>query len=268
MSYKDIIYEKSGRAATITLNRPARLNAIHMPMTVEMREAFLDADADDAVRAIILTGAGHAFCAGADVATMRKPPADLQQQLAQIVVPGAREDYQGRFSFMLALRKPVIAAINGVCVGAGFTMALYSDIRIAARSARLGTVFIRRSLPGEQGTTWILQRLIGVSRMMDLLLTGRLIDAQEALQSGLLSRVVDDAEVLAQAREIAEGIADNCPPLAVAEAKRMAYANMFGGLADAIREDNAAIARLGRTQDFKEALKAFLEKRKPEFSGQ
>ena len=275
MDFADIIYDKSERIATITMNRPDKMNAWTPRMGAEMRTAMLDAERDDNVRAIILTGAGRAYCAGADMgnlseisagrasATAGAPAAPAQDDFLK----GERADYHTPYSWMLALKTPVIGAINGACVGLGFTYSLYQDIRIASDKARFGLIFTQRGLAIEHGSSWMLPRIVGLVRATELAVTGRLIDANEALAIGLVNRVVPGDKLIETAREVATHIAQKCSPLGVAQAKRMIYQHLFTDLATAIREDDAAMTMMTRSEDFKEGVKAFIEKRAPQFKG-
>lgn len=270
MNFSDILYDKSDRIATITLNRPEKLNAWTRRMGDEAREAMLDADRDDDVRAIVVTGAGRAYCAGADMELLAKisrgeESATRTDERTSPSDVGA--NYRGRFSYMLALRKPVIGAINGACVGIGLTSSLYFDMRIASETARIGLIFVRRGLAIEHGSSWMLTRLVGVPTALDLALTGRLVDAQEALAMGLVSRVLPAEKLLSTVREIAGEIATKCAPLGVAQAKRMIYDHLFTDLATAIREDDQATELVGGSEDFKEGVAAFMEKRSARFRG-
>src|SRR6266852_3233667 len=217
MAYKDLLYDKSERVATITFNRPDRMNAWTRRMDGELREAMLDAENDPGVGAVIVTGAGRAYCAGADLGGLSKI-ADGSES----VDDGRRAEgefdeklgpnFRGRFSWLLALHKPVIAAINGACVGMGFTHSLYFDIRIASERARMGLIFVRRGLGIEHGASWLLPRIVGLSNALDLALSGRLLDAEEALRIGLVSRVVAHEQLMPTALEMAGEIATNCSP--------------------------------------------------------
>jgi enoyl-CoA hydratase/carnithine racemase len=275
MDFTDIIYEKSERIATVTFNRPDKMNAWTPRMGAEMRTAMLDAERDDNVRAIILTGAGRAYCAGADMgslseisagrasATGAPAPAAAEDDFLK----GERADYRTPYSWMLALKKPVIGAINGACVGLGFTYSLYQDIRIASDKARFGLIFTQRGLAIEHGSSWMLPRIVGLVRATELAVTGRLIDANEALAIGLVNRVVPGEKLMETAREVATHIAQKCSPLGVAQAKRMIYQHLFTDLATAIKEDDASMTMMTRSEDFKEGVKAFIEKRSPQFKG-
>jgi enoyl-CoA hydratase/carnithine racemase len=273
MDFSDIIYDKADRIATVTMNRPDRMNAWTAKMGAEMRQAMLDADRDDNIGAIILTGAGRAYCAGADMgglseisqgrATAGAAVAATQDDLPQ----DARPDYRTPYSWMMALKKPVIGAINGACVGLGFTYSLYQDIRIASDKARMGLIFVQRGLAIEHGSSWMLPRIIGVTRAMELAITGRLVDAQEALAIGLVNRVVPHDKLMETAREVAGQIAQKCSPLGVTHAKKLIWNHQFTDLATAIKEDDASMQAMTKSEDFAEGVKAFIEKRSPRFKG-
>ncbi len=273
MQFGEIIYEKSDRIATITLNRPDRMNAWTRTMEGELRAAMTDADRDDDIRAVIVTGAGKAYCAGADMGALTRL-AEGTDSFAPGESAGeggppemVRADLRGRFSYLLGLRKPLIAAINGACVGLGFTTSLYYDVRIASERARMGLIFVRRGLAIEHGSSWMLPRIVGVANAIDLAITGRLLDAQEALKMGLVSRVVPHERLMPTARELASTIATNCSPLGVARAKRLIYTHLFTDLVTAVAEENETIAAMMASADFKEGIKAFVEKRPPRFTG-
>ncbi|HVN26929.1 MAG TPA: enoyl-CoA hydratase-related protein [Candidatus Binataceae bacterium] len=273
MNFSDILYDKSDRIATVTFNRPEKMNAWTTKMGLEMRTAMLDADRDDNVGAIIVTGAGRAYCAGADMgglseisqgrATAGGATAAPQEDLPE----GARADYRTPYSWMMALKKPVIGAINGACVGMGFTICLYQDIRIASDKARMGLIFTQRGLAIEHGSSWMLPRIIGATRAMEMAVTGRLVDAQEAHAIGLVNRVVPQDKLMETAREVAGHIAKNCSPLGVSHAKRLIWEHLFTDLATAVRDDDASMQAMTRSEDFKEGVKAFIEKRPPQFKG-
>src|SRR6266705_1849939 len=208
MSYTEILLEVSEGVALVTLNRPERLNAYTPTMGHELAEAFAACDADDAVRAIVVTGAGRGFCAGADLA---RGGASFDRDAAAEYERGTPADEPWRKPRRAVaawdVRKPIIAAINGAAVGVGATLPMQWDIRIAAESARIGFVFVRRGVVPEALSTWTLPRLVGMSRAAELLLTGRMLSAREALEFGLVSRVVPDPELLPTARAMAAEIA-------------------------------------------------------------
>lgn len=271
MEFQEIIYDKADRVATVTMNRPDKSNAWTPRMGNEIKTAMLDADRDDGVGAIIITGAGRNYCAGADMGHLTsivQGTESVARGAAEAWPPqSVRADFRGPFSWVLALRKPVIAAINGACAGLGLTTSLYYDVRIASERARLGLIFVQRGLAIEHGSSWMLPRLVGLARALELAVTGRLIDAHEALAIGLVNRVVPHEQLIPAAREMAAEIAAKCSPLGVANAKRMIYEHLFTDLAAAIRDEDALMAVMTRSEDFKEGINAFLEKRPARFTG-
>jgi enoyl-CoA hydratase/carnithine racemase len=276
MNFAEIIYAKSDRIATITFNRPEKMNAWTPTMGAETRTALLDADRDPNIGAIIITGAGRAYCAGADMGGLSEissgrasatgsgsgPAPDQEEWLR-----AQRPDYRNQYAYVLGLSKPVIGAINGACVGLGFTTCLYQDIRIASENARMGLIFVQRGLAIEHGSSWMLSRIVGVARAVELAVTGRLVDADEALRIGLVHRVVPAAKLIDTAREVASHIANNCSPLGVSEAKKLVWRHLFTDLATAIREDDESMSMMTRSEDFKEGVRAFIEKRPAKYQG-
>jgi enoyl-CoA hydratase/carnithine racemase len=271
MNFAEIIYDKKDRVATVTMNRPEKMNAWTPSMGAEMRTAMMDAEHDPNIGAIIITGAGRAYCAGADMGALSNiaqgnasaRSAEHQDEwLSQ-----QRADYRTPYSWILGLSTPVIGAINGACVGLGFTTCLYQDIRIASENARMGLIFVQRGLAIEHGSSWMLPRIVGLSRAVELAITGRLVDAREALEMGLVNRVVAPDKLMDTAREVASNIAHKCSPLGVAQAKKMIYQHLFTDLATGVRDDDASMEMMTKSEDFKEGVKAFIEKRSPKFTG-
>jgi enoyl-CoA hydratase/carnithine racemase len=264
MDSQEILYDAAERVATITLNRPQKLNAFTRRMRDELIAAFGRADADDQVRAVIVTGSGRAFCAGADLsaggATFDYAKRD----------DAGQEDHRdggGRVSLSIfALKKPVIAAINGAAVGVGATMTLPMDIRIASSEAKFGFVFARRGIVPEACSSWFLPKVVGVSRAAEWLYTGRVFGAGEALAGGLVSRVVEPGELMPAALALAREIADNTSAVAVALARQMLW-RMAGAdhPMEAHKVDSRGIFAMGASPDVKEGVTAFLEKRAPHF---
>lgn len=218
-----------------------------------------------------MTGSGRAFCAGADMQALNSIASGNEEipehRPASSRASAANPNYQGRFSWMLGLKKPVICAINGPAVGMGFAITLYCDFRVAAQSARMGLIFPRRGLAIEFGSSWMLPRIVGLTNAMDLAMTGRLIDANEAQRLGLVSRVVPDGELMTAARALAEDLATQCTPLGLSHIKRLVYGHLFTDLATALREDDEATAEMLRSEDFREGIRAFQEKRAAKFTG-
>ena len=254
MNYEQVRFEVAGQVATIMLNRPERRNAWTRRMGIEMRHALQQADERDDVRAVVVTGAGRDFCVGADLeggGTVFDEARASEQEKAERVSLKAWE-----------VRKPVIAALNGAVAGVGATLPLQWDIRLAGESTRITFVFVKRGLVPEAASTWLLPRLVGMSRAADLLLTGRLISAREALDMGLVSRVVPDAELLPAAQALGRDIAEQTAPVAVALTKQLLW-QMTGELdpAAAERLDAQVFGWTTQSPDAREGIRAFLEKR-------
>jgi enoyl-CoA hydratase/carnithine racemase len=270
MAYTEILLEVADGVAVITLNRPERLNAYTPVMGRELHEAFAVCDADDAVRAIVVTGAGRAFCAGADLARGGESfdRAAAAAYEARPVPPADRPwEKPPRAIAPWAVRKPIVAAINGDAVGVGATLPLQWDIRLAGERARIGFVFTRRGVVPEALSTWTLPRLVGMARAAEVLLTGRLLGAREALEYGIVSRVVPDAELLPTARALGAEIARECAPVSVAITKWLLWEMASEtDLARADDLDARAFWWTGTQPDAREGVRAFLEKRLPRWS--
>ncbi|MGW6730161.1 enoyl-CoA hydratase-related protein [Nocardia sp. NPDC055029] len=267
MQFSQIDYTVSDAIATITLQRPDRLNAYTHTMARELSAACDLVENDDDVRVVVVTGSGRAFCAGADL----EPEDDKftkERRPDEYFSDGSPRDPGGQASLKFAaLRKPVIAAINGPAVGIGATLTVPFDIRIAAESARFGFVFTRRCLVPEAGSTFFLPRVVGMSRAMEWVATGRLFDAAEALSSGLVTRVCPDSDLMDTVYALAADIRDNVAPVAFAAAKQMMW-GMWGadGPWAAHRMESQVLEEVIRSADFAEGVGAFLERRKPSFT--
>ncbi|TQS43101.1 enoyl-CoA hydratase-related protein [Cryptosporangium phraense] len=269
MTERAIALEIQDRVATITLDRPARLNAFTPGMASELVAAFDATDVDDDVRVVIVTGRGRAFCAGADLSGGADTFDPANGPRSGQLIDGVPRDLGGVVALRIAAsRKPVIAAINGPCVGVGATMTLPMDVRLAAESARFGFVFARRGLVPEAASSWFLPRVVGISQAMEWVATGRVFPADEALSGRLVSRVVPDADLLDTARGIAIEIAENTSAVSVAAARHMLW-GMLGASSpwDAHRLDSGVIAALGGGGEAAEGVASFLEKRPPRFPG-
>jgi enoyl-CoA hydratase/carnithine racemase len=250
-----VLYAVEEGVAHLTLNRPEALNA----WTPELGRAYFDrleqADADPAVGAILLTGAGRGFCAGADF--------DYLREVEESGSP-AEADPRPQ-SFPRSLRKPVIAAINGPCAGLGFVIAMMCDIRFAARGAKLTTAFARRGLIAEYGLSWVLPRLTGTSTALDLLLSGRTFLAEEAERLGVVDRLSDDGEEAADAHAYAVELATLSSPASMAAIKRQVYADLEQGLAESSADALEQMERSFERSDFREGVESFVERRPPRF---
>jgi enoyl-CoA hydratase/carnithine racemase len=264
MDYTDIRYEVADRIATITLHRPDKLNAFTRLMRDELIAAFDRADADDGVRAVIVTGAGRAFCAGADLSSGKTT---FNYAKRDDATPEDHRDGGGRVSLRIyESKKPVIAAVNGAAVGVGVTMTLPMDIRIASSTAKFGFVFARRGIVPEACSSWFLPKVVGMSRALEWVLSGRVFGAEEALAGGLVSRVVPPEELLPAAQAIAREIADHTSAVSVALARQMLW-RMAGAdhPMEAHKVDSRGIFAMGASPDVEEGIAAFKEKRAPRF---
>ncbi|MCH7627103.1 MAG: enoyl-CoA hydratase/isomerase family protein [Proteobacteria bacterium] len=273
MQFSDILYAVDGPVATITLNRPDKLNAFTATMGAELAQAVRLANDDDAVRVVILTGAGRGFCAGADISAGAGSFDTKSGEGAKNFGASRSADGDGGLGgdsgFVGALfnsKKATIAAFNGPAVGVGATMALPTDIKIASDQARFGFVFARRGLVPEAGSAWFLPRLVGTAQALRWSIEGNVFDAAEALKGGLVSEVVPHDQLLARAREIALGIAENTSAVSVALTRAMIW--RFGSAElpfDLLKIDGPFAMELGSGGDVREGVASFIEKRKPAF---
>jgi enoyl-CoA hydratase/carnithine racemase len=268
MEYETIIFETENQIATITLNRPERLNAWTLRMDAEIWDALAKIENDPDIRVSILTGAGRGFCAGADLKEDTRM-SEFKTGESQNNVPSeeieSEDKRESRINQYFSLKKPVIVAINGPVVGVGVTMILPFDIRIAAESARIGIVFNKRGVVSGTCSPWLLPRIIGISKAAELMFTGRIVNAKEALDFGLVSRVVPDEKLMDIAKEIAEEILLNAP-VSVALTKQMLYQFLTETDINKVEKINDRYFSWTGTQpDAKEGIVSFLEKRKPEW---
>jgi enoyl-CoA hydratase/carnithine racemase len=275
MPNQETQYQAADRIATITLNRPDKLNAWTAIMEHEVRAAITAAENDENVRVIVLTGAGRGFCAGADMSLLSTVAEKgiNAAQLAQAVQPsgglgeGIRADFQKKYSYFPAVTKPVIAAINGPTVGLGLVIALYCDLRLASDAARFSTAFARRGLIAEYGLAWILPRLVGHAHALDLLFSARMVDAAEALRMRLVNQVYPQETFREKVREYALDLASNVSPRSLRVIKRQVYEAMFQPLAESFEISEREMLASLQCEDFKEGVAHFVEKRAPVFTG-
>ena len=265
MTYEHIEYAVEGPVLTVTLNRPDKLNAYTALMGGEIEDAFLRADADDAIRVVIVTGAGRGFCAGADISGGASA---FDVKAGAAMFQAKRSSRGGFVEAIYNCRKPSIAAINGAAVGVGITLCLPMDIRIASSDAKIGFVFARRGLVPEAGSAWFLPRLVGLDQALRWCLSGRLFGADEAKDGGLVSEVLAPDRLLSRARQIALEIAENTAPVSVAMTRHMLW--QYSAMAhpfELLKMDGPLSVELGAGADVKEGVAAFLEKRRPNFPG-
>jgi 2-(1,2-epoxy-1,2-dihydrophenyl)acetyl-CoA isomerase len=263
MTYECLIYELKDGVATLTLNRPDRLNALGGSLRDDLHDAITRSSADSDVRVMVITGAGKGFCSGGDVKAMQEAKDGKRERpLLEKIAPG-------RDRTLLAMREapqPIIAAINGAAAGAGMNLALGCDIRIASTAAKFSQAFVKRGLHPDWGGTYFLPRVIGMARAAELIFTGEVIDAAEALRLGIVSRVVAPEELLPAAGELARKIAAG-PPVAIRLAKHSLYANADRDLKAALEGETSAQNICFETEDAREGIRAFIEKRAPVFHG-
>lgn len=269
--YEQILYEVDEPIATLTLNRPEVLNAWTDRMSAEVKHALGQAENDERVVVILLTGAGRGFCAGADLKQLKsiseggrgsQPPPELAAD------PGEAswgEDFRGHYTYPMSIRKPIIAAINGPTAGMAVPIALACDMRFASDRASFTTAFSRRGLVAEWGVSWLLSRLVGPAHALDLLCSARKLDAAEAERIGLVNRVVPHDELQKFVREYAEDLAANCSPASMAVMKRQVYQSLSERLGPAEKEAVKLMLESFGRPDFREGVTSFLEKRPPKF---
>jgi enoyl-CoA hydratase/carnithine racemase len=264
MTYECLLYDVKDRIATLTLNRPERLNALGGTLRDDLLDAVQKAGADDNVRVIVITGAGRGFCSGGDVKAMseREKSGGAGSEIREKFLPI-------RDRIVLALRecpKPIIAAVNGAAAGAGMSMAMACDIRLAAHTAKFSQAFVKRGLHPDWGGSWFLPRIVGTAKACELIFTGDAIDARTALDIGFLNAVVAPEALMEETYKLAKKIADG-PPIAIQLAKRAIYHNEDVDLKAGLEFESFAQNITKETEDYREGVKAFVEKRAPRFSG-
>ncbi len=276
-TFDDVLYEVVGGVAVIRLNRPESLNAFTSAMGVGLRKAVAAAVADDAVRVIVLTGAGRGFCAGADMKLLQgikagaargrpeetEAPPDFSSDLG----PDVSGHYGGRFGYFFKASKPIIAAINGPAAGLGFVIALYADIRFAGSDAKFTTSFAQRGLIAEHGSSWLLPRLVGTANALDLLFSARKFGAAEAEKIGLVSKVFPQAAFMDEVMAYAQTMADTVSPRSTAVIKAQVWKTPFQDFSAALADADEEMQKSFASEDFKEGVAHYVEKRAPAFKG-
>lgn len=266
MSFRTIRVEVADRIATVTLDRPDQMNAITDELTTELHDAVQALGRDPTVRAIVLTGAGRAFCAGGDITGFGgQTPDELLTKLPRPFDMNRRPDYQTRHTYMPAIGKPVVAMINGPVAGLGLVYALFCDLRFAAEEAVFTTAFARRGLSGEYGMAWILPRVVGHANALDLALSARKVDGREAQRLGLVNRAVPRAELAETTYAYVRDLVANCSPRSMRELKRQIWETPFQALHEAVMMANVDMRVSNVGPDFKEGTASFREKRPPNF---
>jgi enoyl-CoA hydratase/carnithine racemase len=274
MDYQQVKLEIDDPVATITLNRPDKLNALTLRTTDELRHALLEADGNEAVVGIVLTGAGRGFCAGLDLSEIEEfqeaGTTEVSGDACDLPVSEPQSehfsaDFERPCSYLMSLRKPVIAAINGPCVGLGLSFALFSDLRFISSTAYLATAFAGLGLVAEHGTGWLLPRLIGISNSLDVLWSGRKVGAEEALRLGLVNRVVEPDQLVEEAQGYIRQLAQRSSPTSLMYMKRQIYSYLMQPLRQAMKETEALQDQSMTWPDIAEGMAAFAEKRPPNF---
>jgi enoyl-CoA hydratase/carnithine racemase len=291
MPYEQILYSVSDGVATITLNRPERLNAWTRIMAKEVMDAAHRAEDDASARVIVLTGAGRGFCAGADMAELEGAADEAFAALKSGAAMSAerrvsilmdqiteeeynpenkdriRNDFRKRYSYLLGIKKPVLAAVNGPAAGLGLIIALYCDIRFASEKAKFSTAFSKRGLIAEHGISWILPRMVGISNALDMLYSSRIISSQDALSMGLVNRVFPQESFMDDVMSYAKDLANSVSPRSMCIMKRQVVNALFETLAEASETADEELLQSLASDDFKEGVAHFLEKRPPRFTG-
>lgn len=278
-AYREIAYAVADRIATVTLDRPDRLNAWTPRMEEELRAAMAEAARDDGVRAVLLTGAGRGFCAGADMESLRSGAEETAEEAAErvrrgselrVVMPNRLDvpgDFSRRYCYFPSIPKPVIAAVNGPAAGLGMVMSLYCDVRLASADAFFTTAFAKRGLIAEHGIDYMLVRIVGHAAALDMLLSARRVGAEEALQRGLVNRVFPAATFAGDARAYALDLVDSVSPRSMRVMKEQVYRTLGLRLGDAVQVANEEMLRSFGSEDFKEGVAHFVERRPAAFSG-
>ena len=270
--YEEITYNVDDPVAVITMNRPDKLNAFTARMLAEIRHAVAAAEKDEQVVGIVLTGAGRGFCAGMDIGSLDNISSgtggareDLSNLDTDIGDPAMGENFTVTFSYLLSVRKPLLAAINGACAGLGFVFAMLADMRFVDRNAKFATAFSQRGLIAEHGVSWILPRLIGSGRALDILWSSSKFDGEDAQRLGIAERLVEPGESLPEACDYIKQLAANASPTSLKIMKAQVYRHLNMPLGEAMQETNNWMAESLNREDFKEGVRSFIERRPPQF---
>ena len=272
--YEEIIYEVTDPVATITLNRPDKLNALTARTMQELKDAFARAERSEEVVGIVLTGAGRGFCSGVDMGTLQAiqkagSAAAMGDGGMEAAEPGDKSmgpDFTDGYTYLLSIRKPILAAVNGACAGLGFSIAMFCDMRFASEKAVFTTAFAQRGLVAEHGMSWVLPRLLGSARALDILWSGRKFDGQEALQLGVVNRVVPPEKLLEEAQGYVRMLASTCSPTSLMDMKQQVYRHLMLPLGEAMGETNRLMDASVKRPDFEEGVASFVERRPPKFA--
>ena len=271
--YQHILYAVDAPVATITMNRPDQLNAFTTRMLAEIRHALATAEADERVVGIVLTGAGRGFCAGMDMNALNDMSSgggagsdDLKSLEAHPGDPAMGDNFQVTYSYLLSIRKPVLAAINGACAGLGFCVALLCDMRFVDKTAKFTTAFSQRGLVAEHGISWILPRLIGPGRALDVLWSARKFDGIEAERLGIAERLCEPGSAVTEATDYIRQLAASAAPMSLMVMKQQVYRHLNMQLGEAMRDTNTLMADSLQRSDFREGVRSFMERRPPRFA--
>jgi enoyl-CoA hydratase/carnithine racemase len=271
--YQEIIYEVAEPVATITMNRPEALNALTVRMLAEIRHAVAAAEQDPSVVGIVLTGAGRGFCPGMDMNALNSMSSgegrakdDLSDLKAEPGDLDMGENFRIAYTYLMSVRKPIVAAINGACAGLGFAIATLADLRVVERQAKFSTAFSQRGLIAEHGVSWTLPRLIGSGNALDLLWSARKFNGEEAKEIGLAERLVETGQALETAQDYIRNLAASSAPVSLQVMKAQVYRHLNMPLAEAMTETNDWMAQSLTKDDFREGVRSFIEKRPPNFS--
>ncbi|NIP15341.1 MAG: enoyl-CoA hydratase [Pseudomonadales bacterium] len=270
--YEEITYAVEDPVAIITMNRPDRLNAFTVRMLAEIRHALAAAEKDSRVVGIVLTGAGRGFCAGMDMGSLDRMSSggeaaadDLSSLDAEVGDPAMGADFEVTYGYLLAVQKPIIAAVGGACAGLGFVFAMLTDMRFVEPQAKFTTAFSQRGLVAEHGVSWILPRLIGPGRALDILWSSRKFDGTEAERIGIAERLVDEGTAVSEACDFIRDLAASASPTSLKMMKAQVYRHLNMSLGEAMRESNAWMAASLKREDFSEGVRSFIERRPPQF---